>query len=467
MTQATERQDLIPRGQIVFDSLRAEDEPWLDICFVPPLDFDLMNGTRSVLIFGDVGAGKTALHYALRQHSLGRPGQPRRLPVAWEPEVSTDDYPASTDDLAVAQINSLFAACALAVARYVADAPETFALAPRWARTALADFVGAYGQFKPEVAARLLEEAGPAGEQSITELLAVPAAGVTTRSAPERIAARLVEALRSLGLTGIWVLADSTGRELADQAPLVKAWQVFVSTLPGLKLPQFTYKLIVDTELQSKLLDTSGVERGYLDGYPVRWDTPRLLTLVERRLQLATGEPSMTLDKLADKASLVRWLERTGGQSPREWLRQVRHVLTHYLAAGAQAPVSTATLKELRRQYPPSLRIDTERQEIIVGARRVAAATLPERGYDTFVYLYQRSRQSNLVSQAELYYRGYLGLPSVPRVPTDESYVAPKSYEGLMHTLLYRLRQQIEPDPSEPVLFETVKGRGVRLLRPW
>jgi hypothetical protein len=39
-----------PLGKIAFERLRAEDEPWLEACFVPPPDLAQIMGDRSVVV---------------------------------------------------------------------------------------------------------------------------------------------------------------------------------------------------------------------------------------------------------------------------------------------------------------------------------------------------------------------------------------------------------------------------------
>jgi len=65
-------------GLGVFGTSRAEDEPWLSACFIPPPEFERVTAQRSVIIFGDPGSGKTALYRELQSLSRRADGKPVR-----------------------------------------------------------------------------------------------------------------------------------------------------------------------------------------------------------------------------------------------------------------------------------------------------------------------------------------------------------------------------------------------------
>ncbi len=46
-----------PLGSEALAALRAEEEPWLERCFVPPNDFALMGRQFSIAVFGKPGSG--------------------------------------------------------------------------------------------------------------------------------------------------------------------------------------------------------------------------------------------------------------------------------------------------------------------------------------------------------------------------------------------------------------------------
>ena len=94
--------------------------------------------------------------------------------------------------------------------------------------------------------------------------------------------------------------------------------------------------------------------------------------------------------------------------------------------------------------------------------REISLDEVPPKAYDMLRYLYRHSGQ--VVTKAELYYLIYRELGSVPRSAADLGYDSPNTFAGLIDTSIYRLRQAIEPNPAEPVLLQTVRGHGVKLV---
>ena len=457
-----------PPGLLAFDSLRAEDEPWLDACFAPPRYFGLMAGSRSVAVFGATGAGKTALYRALRNRCLDSDGRPVRLVADWRPAPPETDAPADSTSVRE-QVRYVFDACAMALLHHWASHPADFSTAPRWVQDTLTWFVHSYGQGDLRVRlGPLLEESEPEGAALLEKLLETsPPQVLSAHAAPEPVAAKLTEALNRMGLRGVWVMTD--GLEAwaeAEPERLKDTLTAFLSTLPLFERAPFSYKLLLPAQLESSLLHAAALVRHRVDGYRLEWDTPALRQLVERRLAFAFGHDPFTLgDLCAAPQALLDWLERAGGTSPREWLDQTRPLVAHYLAQRLTHPVDTETWKMLRCHHPPRVYLDEAGRQVVVGGRRIPPQALPAKGYDILAYLYRRSGQ--VVGKAELYFRAYRGLDRTPRSPADAEYEPPKSYEGVMDTNLWRLRQVIEPDPSDPVLMVTVRGHGVRLEIRW
>ena len=82
-----------PPALATFDALRAEDEPWLADCFVPPSDFSIIAGARSVIVYGEEGSGKTALYQMLLRYLRPAQRPPERLVVEWQSPRFAPDTP--------------------------------------------------------------------------------------------------------------------------------------------------------------------------------------------------------------------------------------------------------------------------------------------------------------------------------------------------------------------------------------
>ena len=454
-------------GLAAFGSLRAEDEPWLDRCFIRPVNFELMASGRSALIFGSEGGGKTALYRALVRRSYDATGRPLRLVVDWRPDL-TSAGPGRLEgtDAAFRQIVFVFQATAEAVVRTVVRYAAGFLDGPEWAQEELAWFIHHFGESDLRLGlGRVAQADNPAIVARLQRLLDKAAASADAPAPlPSRmVAQRLVEALRAIGLEGVWVLSDGVEGWLpgaGDAHVLVD----FLSALPLLgQFPGFVYKFILPSALEAQLIHASGVSRGLVEGYHLQWDSAQLRALVEQRLALATGAPGFRLDHLCAADGLSLWLERAGGDSPREWLRQVSYLWEYYQGRPQHEALSDKEWRAARR--PPRVFVDEERQLVMVGGRRVGLDEFKGSGYNMLVLLYRRS--DKIVSKAELYFLAHQGRASVPRSPADTGYEGPKEYEGIVDTDLWRLRQAIEPDPKRPVLLVAVRGQGVQLRNRW
>ena len=129
-----------PIGLSAFDSLRAEDEPWLAECYVPPPDFTLMAGWRSVLIFGGVGSGRTALRLALERHRCPPGQKPSLLLVRWPMSLVATTGLTGTA-LVEEQMRHVLDAVVRAILQHLLRYPADWGQAPAWAQDTLIWFV--------------------------------------------------------------------------------------------------------------------------------------------------------------------------------------------------------------------------------------------------------------------------------------------------------------------------------------
>lgn len=442
-----------------FDSLRAEDEPWLMDCFVPPPDFDLMAGGRSAIILGDEGAGKSAVAAALRQRAQGR-----YLVVAWQPTPSID-APTPWRD-ARSQVEQVLGAVAWALLEWLGEEPGRYYQAAGWARGTF-HWVTRYALLDAAADRGLLPlaEASPAAQSLITEFLHRQAPQIASLPTPPvEVIRLLLRALRSVGLQGIWIVADGLGAHLAA-APeeLERSLRAFLATLPTFEQAGCIYKLMVPSELGDVALESDAAWRARVDPFRLQWvpepekpdqepPTDSLRALVERRLALALGRARASLHDLCDAKGFERWLYRVGGGSPRGWLSALRPLAAAYFGrpANERRPLAAEEWRAIRHRHPPSVRLLPETRSLQVGGRIVEG--FGESEWRILRILYERRGQ--LVTREEIYRALF---------PRDLELGSLNLMRSVVDTALWRLRKAIEPVPQEPTLILTQRDQGVRL----
>ncbi len=442
----------------LFLTLHAEEEgDWLAECFVPPEDFERIAGERSIVVFGRPGSGKSALCRMVERKAH----ESRRLPVRWsllEAALLSTEGPALT-----AQLSAVFDACAIALLEHLSCSPSLDDV-PAWAMQMLRWFIHRF--IRGHLYARVghLLTPGSRLPQPFTVLLAPPKKDLLPADDYPLILAELSKALRAAGLKGIWILVDIGGIGGEATAGLVASLQRLLSALPLFEKEGFSWKLFLPSCLEAQLVKLSGLERRRLDCFRLEWEASALRQVVERRLALATGDPSLRLEDLCSAPAWLPWLEKVGGAIPREWLEQVRPVLEHYLRSGRR-PMDEATWRVLRRKHPPRLHLDEAEEVLWVGGWGIPLSKISEQSLSLLCYLYAHPNRT--VSRPELYFLAYKGMKYIPRIPADDGYEAPKEYRSLLDTALWRLRQAIEPDPEDPILLRAVRGKGIRLEVRW
>ena len=438
-------------GLTAFETLRAEAEPWLDRCFVPPPHFDAIRESGSFLVIGDRGSGKTALcEMLLRSH----PSAPTRwLGVRWQPTLM---YLGREDRNEV--VKDVFRACAAVLLRRIAADPTDFLRALPSAQDVLHWFLHRYGE--RELARWLAEHKETCDEAQLPlkEVLSRPPPRIFAKSVePERVIGLLVSVLNEMGVLGVHIVVDASAVDL-HQA--VYTLSILLDDKTLFRNRRFAFKIVIpDDEEVAPLKGSRAVSDRLLDRRRLVWDVGRLREVVTRRLACALGEETLTLGDLYENPqALLRWLERVGGPSPREWLDQMRPLVAHYLAQGEKRPVDEETWKRLRRQQIPRFYIDEKEERVIVGAREIPKDEFYPRDYKMLMYLYQH--QGRVVSRKELYYIGYL---EMEHIPSQHAPGYHKKYRSAVDNAISELRKMIEPDPDDPIFLETVRGRGVVL----
>ena len=449
-----------------FSTQRAEDEPWLARCYVQPADFDRLLNNRSVIIFGSIGAGKTALYEMMKQAIRTTTPTPSRLVVDWRVTTGQPELSGTTSSV-VKQLKQIYELCAVTLADHLLQAPTTFEQAQSWAQDRITWFIHTALNNAPSVRlGPLLAKATP-GTQLLQALLnKTPPPVLYEDAPPEAILDELCLALPALGLQGIWMMADDIERlAQIDKAILLDNLLALLATLPIFERSEFAFKLFVPSRLEGDISRSSGTVRRRIDAVRLHWSRDELQAMVEKRLALATNENLCKLELLCDATDLLPWLENAGGDSPRHWLDQVQPLLRHYQNKRLTTSISEEVWRKLNKEHPPQFYLQPEHRNVVVGGREITLDELPVKAVDMLAYLYERGNQ--IVSKEELYFRGYRGMEKVPRSNSDPGYEAPKDYEGVIDTNMWRLRNVIEPDPKHPVLLETKRGQGIRLRVRW
>lgn len=454
-------------GMEAFDSHRAEDEPWLPAVFEAPPEFDLINSTRSCIVFGDPGSGKSAVYAVLIHNSLTATERPHRLLVEWHPQP-----PKSQEELSSAlvdrQLDQVLDACAYSVIAFLARYPQTFTGTQQWVQWVLIWFVRCHllGDFEVRTG-RLAQQASEAGRELVAHLASSPVRAVLDPdTGPELVLAELVKALAEIGLAGVWVLVDrlETWSDI-DASRLTAGLTAFLSALGLFEQRGFAYKIFLPTTLTSHLSSVSAIERRRVEVHHLRWTPNKLALLVSKRATLALGQPINSLASLCKDKSLPDWLQKCGDLTPRGWLEYMRPLVAAYLERvrrGQTAPIERAEWLEIRRRHPPLLKLDARSRTVMVGER--AILDFPEGQFRLLAYLYANAGRT--CSRSELHYRADLGLDHEPRAVGDLYYESPKEYSGKLDTAIWRLRDLIEPDLSEKnkyLFVITEKGKGYRL----
>ncbi len=456
-----------PLGLDAFGTLRAEDEAWLPTCMVPPRELGRLTNNRSVVVFGGVGAGKSALYRLLRQRNRSAKEGEKRLLVDWQITPSFDE---GKEDLVgvLRQTTRLLDLCAAQLAAHITESPQPFTNAPSWVYDRVVWFIRSYLRGEQEKRLAPLLFSRKLGSELLRELLGASVPEILYADAPpDQVLNELCMALQTLGINGIWVMADDLERQRTiDEEALRDDLVALLGTLPLFEQAEFAFKLFVPARLEAAVSSASGTSRRRIDAVRLRWRESELLQMVNLRLQIATGNKDFTLPLLCKSSKLLDWLRFAGADSPRHWLDQVKPLLEHYLFHELDSPIDLNRWRELRQEHPPQFYLDETDQRVHIGGRSFTLDEMPIKAYEMLVYLYHVGPQ-RYVSKAELYYRAYMKKETVPRSPGDTGYEPKKNYEGVVDTTIWRLRKIIEPDPKDPVLILTKRGVGLSLNVRW
>jgi DNA-binding winged helix-turn-helix (wHTH) protein len=453
-----------PLGLAAFDSLRAEDEPWLARCYVPPVDLALMVRWRSALVFGAEGSGKTALRLALEREWCPPGAKPSALLVRWPLTLALSRELAGTE-LVLEHVGLVMDVVSRSLLLHLGQHPADWKSASPWAHNTLIWFV--HRHFQGDLAHHVASLESQVSKKGLALLRDVANASVTDVLYPGTptplVVAELVKALQAIGLEGVRITVDGLEPWVAADAERLAAHlEQFLSALALFEHPRFAYTMLLPSALESPLWSAGGAVRRRADCYSLQWQTGQLLALVERRLALALGEADFTLEQLGPLKRLTGWLQKCGDRSPRGWLETIRPFLAAYLAEserqGQRKPLTEEQCVAVQEQHPPRLFMDLDTGQVAVGWREVTDLQAGQKAL--LRYLYQHRGR---ICRRRDVYRAYLG--GTNRELSDQEFA--KDYASTLDNAIYRLRQAIEPDLNQPVLVVTVKGEGFRLDNAW
>jgi hypothetical protein len=444
-----------PSPEALFKTLKAENEPWLGDVFIPLPAFERLKEEHSTILYGETGSGKTAMRLALKREK-----QENVFTALWLPEPILEN-PAEGTALAQQAIKQATRAC-LEGLILEGSLPERLGEPSSHIASALQWFLKNYLPFDPAFYLQSqADRLSGAETQWYLKLQGQNFQTVVTEQASLRDQIRLLlMILRAAKYERLWLTIDGlerwTPRQTGEQVEALL--EAVLSTLVFFDLPNVAFKFFLPASFKSILHKTSGVERHRAEEVQLIWSAEDLKAMLEKRTAYAlSSSKKVTLEALCESGEFLKWLGEYGGASPRAWLEFTAPLLAKYQHQGKR--LTAAQTREFIRQHPAPLRLDRERREIWLGRKCVPVGSAPE--FRVLEYL--ALRPGKIGSLEELYYYAYKELETVPD-KGEPAWVSKENWRAAMDTLLWRVRQKIEPNPKEPIYLITHHGKGLELL---
>lgn len=450
-------------GLSVFSTKKAEVEAWLvEYAFISPPDFEFLKGDHSAVLFGGSGTGKTASCMALEHYGRTKA---KKLIVNWRPQVAEIHVEPSTS-LALSQLKEILSSCAKTILEYCVIDSSILINSPAssqefliwFLRTFLGkkQFIDLIPDTMTSKEKKLFQELGTRYSQDLFE----------DENEVMAIATEFGKAVKSAGYTAVWILVDGIEWFNENQRIYaVNSLRSMLSTLKIFEIPYFSYKMILPIELESELITAIGILRDRVMVFRIAWDIRYLSRILEKRLSIALGKLTL-FDDIYKSEEILSWLESCGGTTPRGWLEYFRPIFSTYWDIVANEPPRKLTKDEwasARKRSSLHLNFDKETNQVSIGMAPSKILS-PEVGA-IFSYLHQN--QGKFCTKRELYYRAYVPFvtPQEKIAQVEEQLAWPKEYDDLINTVIYRIRQIVEPNPKdkEPVFVTTKRDVGVRL----
>lgn len=443
-----------PSAESLFNTLKAENEPWLGDVFVSLPVFERLREERSTILYGDAGSGKTTLRLMLTKH-LGE----ETFTALWTPEPTEDSVEGTS--LARQAMKQALRAC---IERLILEGnlPQRLGEPSVLISSALQWFLRNCLPFNAEfyIQSQSTSLSQDALQWYLKLLERTFPSVVTEQMGLKDQVQLLFMVLQAAKYKRLWLMIDGLERWTPRQMdrPVGAALEATLSTLVFFdNAPSITFKFFIPASLKSLLHKTSGVERHRAIETDLTWSAEELKIMLEKRLASALSPKKASLDALCENRDFLEWLKEYGGTSPRAWQQLTAPLLAEAQRLGTR--LSAAQSREFVRQRPAPLRLDSERREVWIGRKLIPFNSAPE--FRILEYL--AARPGKIGSLEAVYYYAQEKLERIPDKGEAE-WVAPKTLRKRIDTLLWRVRKKIELNPDKPIYLVTRRGQGLELL---
>jgi hypothetical protein len=451
-------------GLSVFSTKKAETEPWLiERAFIAPPDFEFLKGDHSTVVFGEPGSGKTASCFALEQYGISNS---RRLMIRWCP-ATTENVEEPSTALAMTQLLNMLSYCASAFVEILSEEPSILLKANPSAQEYLIWFLKRFTD-KNNILQILATTILKKEKDQIQKLITRSSRDLFNEDFdPLIVATEFTKAMQMVGFDGVWIMVDGVEWLTENQRiSAVNSLRSILSTIKLFDIPYLSYKMALPIEFEAELVDAIAITRDRAMVFRLSWDTKHLSSIIERRLAIAVGENNVSLDSIYNAEEIRSWLKACGGLTPRGWLEYLRPIASTYwdvVSSDKPRKLTKAEWTNARSRSSLQLKFDPETNQVRVGMGPVITLTTEVRAI--FSYLY--NNQGRFCTKKELYYNAYVpyAVPQEKVKDVSKQTTFPKEYDDLINTVVYRLRQAIEPNPKdkEPVFVTTKRDVGIRL----
>ncbi|MEK6750645.1 MAG: hypothetical protein AABZ00_00155 [Chloroflexota bacterium] len=450
-------------GLSAFSTKKAETEPWLiQRAFVPPPDFEFLKGDHSTVIFGEPGSGKTASCLALEQYGITNT---KRLIVRWHP-VTSEKVKAPSTSLAMDQLLDILCSCVRIFGEKLSKEPSLLFKAAPATQEYLVWFVKRFAD-KKDFLETLPSALSKKEKDQFNELNErFPHDLFEDDFDPMVVATEFTKAMEMIGFASVWIMVDGVEWVTENQRKsAVNSLRSLLSTLKMFNIPYLSFKMALPMEFEAELADAIAITRDRAMVFRLSWDEKYLSSIIERRLAVTVGDV-VSIGDIYNTEEVNSWLMVCGGSNPRGWLEYFRPLVSTYwdiVSSGKSRRLSKAEWKNARSRSSLNLKFDPETNQIRVGMG--AVKMLSAEVGAIFSYLYKN--QGRYCTKKELYYKAYVpfAVPEDKIKDFGEQFTLSKEYDDLINTVIYRIRQIVEPNPKdkEPVFVTSKRDMGIRL----